>query len=229
MGKVLTSPLITNIKQKVGAVVFQGTAGGIAVRVQKAKSPTKPTAAQAYIARYRDATALWKNILTQTERTAWAATAAANPIKDVFNADVFLAGYQFFLHINLPLLATSQPPLTSPPTDFSSTSLTAFTASAGHAAPFFQIDSVSPALVATDALNIGVRPFTSASSQRIPASLPTLLVTAGNPAFPVDLTVAYLKRYGTIQQGMTIGITIHTVRTGTGVYTATIYGTVDVS
>jgi len=229
MAKVTTSPLITAIGQKIGSLVFQACAGGIAVRVQKIKTQTKPTAAQTYKENYRILANAWQKALNQTQRNAWIATAVSNPIKDIFGNDTTLNGWAFFLKINLPLLSAGNSLLTSPPSPLTVTTPTSFTASASASGLTIQIDSVAPALAASEQIVVGIRPFQKPSWGRVPARLPTIATSAANPSFPFDFSANYLNKFGLLPLGMSIGCTLHVVNSTNGIYSTRLYITFEVA
>jgi hypothetical protein len=228
MAKVTTSPLITAIAQKTAGIVFQSCPGGIAVRTQKGKTQTKATSAQVYKENYRILATAWQTVLNQTDRNNWIATAATNPIKDVFNNDTVLNGWSFFLRINMPLLAAGHTLLVSPPSPLTVTTPTSFAASATASGLTIQIDTVAPAVAATEQIVVGVRPFQKPSWGRIPGRLPTIATSAVNPSFPFDFTSNYLKRFGLLPVGMSIGCTLHIVNSTNGVYSTRLYITFEV-
>jgi hypothetical protein len=229
MAKITTSTIVADIKQQFGNTVFQGTPGGIMVRTQKAKTQTKPTAAQTYIANYRILLNYWQHTLDLTARNNWLAQALLHPIKDVFKNDVKLSGWSFFVKINMPLLSAGHAIQPAPPTDYSCTYPLNFTASANHTTPSIQIDSLTPTLAATEQIVIGCNPFIKPSWGRIPARLPTIATSGLNPSFPFDFTVPYLHRFGLLQLGMCIGLTLHILNSINGIYSVSLYTTLTVT
>lgn len=226
MAKALVSPLLTAIKGKVGNTVFYGPSSRLLIRVQRSKRPTALQYRQRTRNNYRSLTNVWNGQFSQSDRDSWSATAAANPIKDVFNNDLILNGFQFFIRMNLPLLTSGISSVLTPPTDFSTTALVTFAASADSGTPFLQIDSLSPTLSAPDVLVVGVKPFLRPGQTSPIARLARLESFPAPLSFPLALTVPFLARYGSIRQNQGFGLVLHTLRSDTGAYAKGIFSTI---
>lgn len=226
MAKVLTSPLITDVRQKIGGVVFQATAGGLAVRTQKAKSKTAPTATQNTKANYLTALSAWQTTLGPTDRNAWAIFASAHPQSDVFGNPFFLSGFDIFMKYNIPALGAAGSIQISPPSSISVTTPSSFAASAVSGTQTLQIDSLSNNPVTGETMVVNcqgrIYPWRGASKVRLSA----LSKHAAPLSFPVDLSIDYISKFGALVPGLAIALQLYVVSSLSGAKCPTLYLTV---
>lgn len=110
----ITYGLITDIRGSIGGLTFQKNASGAIVRLKSTRviNPSNLLANQQRL--LASIVALWFT-LTNDQKNAWNALAAAHPFIDGWNVSKQLNGYQNFLSNNLNLASAGLPPISDAP------------------------------------------------------------------------------------------------------------------
>lgn len=119
MAKFNPSALSGDIRGKVGSTVWSRNKGGAYTRFKV--TPNNPrTVAQSLVRQnFSQLSKNWSGVLTDAQRDAWNAFAAANPVRDVFGNSIILTGLSTYVRMNQVLRQIGQPIITDPPTDYS--------------------------------------------------------------------------------------------------------------
>jgi len=162
----------------------------------------------------------YSTVLTDEQRNAWINFAAANPVVDVFGDSITLTGINMYQKVNNLRKLMGLPILDNPPSDFSVQSPTSAGLQIAYEGtpPTLKIKvtfapSPAPAnhrveVWATEPLKPGVMFFSH--------KLRLLTISPDNQSSPMDITDAYLARFGTPAVGTKIGVEIRFVNKNNG-------------
>ena len=103
MALIQYGPLVTNAIGSVSSVTFQENGSGQFVRVKKTTSKTSTPAKALITGSVSILSGLWKSVLTQAQRDAWTALAAANPRVGKLGGPLKLSGLAQFVACNQAL------------------------------------------------------------------------------------------------------------------------------
>jgi len=108
MAKYTPSAIVSEMRNKIGGVVFSRSRAGLFVR--RKVSPLQPrTAYQTAVrADFTQLAQRWSAVLTDPQRQGWISLAAAHPIKDVFSNTLVLTGLQMYIALNRALQTIEQ-------------------------------------------------------------------------------------------------------------------------
>lgn len=186
-------------------------------------SPVQPnTPAQTLVRANFGANAkVWSGLLTADQRSAWGFFAAANPLVNVFGASIIISGLAMLMRLNQILAQIGAALITDPPPDMSVPDLAAVTgasAESGAQTVEFQTD--------VQATQAGAKYYVFATGNLSPGATPQKNQYRFLAAYPstttllqVDVSAAWLAKFGAVQAGASIGFRIGTVNVATGALT----------
>lgn len=117
MAKVQFGVIATDLRQKIGGVVYARNRGGAYVRT-KVTPINHHTAAQNTIrANMTTISKRWGSVLTDLQRLAWTNFAQAFPTTDQFNQTLILSGLAIYVRCNQTSMATAGGFIDDPPAD----------------------------------------------------------------------------------------------------------------
>jgi hypothetical protein len=116
MARIKLGGLAQDVRGSLNGTTFSRNKGGAYVRTRV--SPVQPRTF--YQLRQRSIFATnakaWSQ-LTDSQRTAWTAFAAANPLTNVFGDSIIVSGLAAYQQLNAVLLTIGQPVISDPPAD----------------------------------------------------------------------------------------------------------------
>lgn len=119
MAKYNASGVGGDIRGKLGNTVFSRNKGGAILRQKVTPNNPQTPAQQAVRQNFGQNSKAWSGTLTQGQRDAWTAFAAANPVRNVFGNSITLTGLAMYNRLNQILLQIGQPKISNPPADYS--------------------------------------------------------------------------------------------------------------
>lgn len=217
MGKVTYGPVASEVHGKVGLTVFARNRSGAYARQWVKPANPNTTRQQTVRANLKAIAAAWSKTLTDTQRAGWTALGQSSLYATRFGLDAPKTGRQLFLSLNLTTQNLSAAMLTDPPElqspDPASNLLIANLTNAPNTVKL-SWDGATGAhtytvVYATKNLNAGVQFFID--------NLRQIAVIPPSPTQPVDVTTAYLLKFGSILAGQKIGFAIKTANALDGV------------
>jgi hypothetical protein len=119
MAKFNASGVGGDIRGKLGNSVFSRNKGGAIIR-QKVTPNNPRTAAQQLVRQnFGQNSKAWSGTLTQSQRDAWTAFAAANPVRNVFGNTITITGLAMYNRLNQILLQIGASIILDPPVAYS--------------------------------------------------------------------------------------------------------------
>ncbi len=220
MAKILLGATIGDARGSAGAITYSKNQFGSYIR-QKV-SPVQPRTARQTLVRqlFSDLSIRWGSVLLDSQRTAWLALAAVNPVIDVFGNSQVLTGLQLFQRVNRNLQELGLPILDDAPADQSVNPLTTLSVAADSVAQTVAITFKPNPLAATDYLMV----FSTAPMSPGKAFYRPLLrlINATGPATasPKAVGGAYVAKFGAIPAGQRIGVKAFVVNGDNGTASA---------
>lgn len=212
MAKILFGAGVADARNKLGGHVFTKNRNGAVLRMKV--SPTQPRSQAQLNVRSQFAanSKSWGMDLIDSQRAAWAALAATNPVVDQFGNPQVLTGAQFYQRVNRNLQTISQPRMLDAPIDQIVEPLTSVSLSA---------------VVSGNVLEITFTPQTLDPNMHLVAFLtpplspgrtfftPFLKLVAADPAdqtgSPFDAFALYEGIFGNLQETQKLGVSAFTI------------------
>lgn len=114
MAKIQLSALASQINGKLGGSVFLNTAGGLAIRQNKANNPLKNNSSRFVASRFGSVSSQWRNLSIE-ERQLWKDFAFSKQVTTIYNTPRTPSGYETFCKINAVRLNAGKSIITTPP------------------------------------------------------------------------------------------------------------------
>ena len=115
MAKLLFGAIVSDARNKVGGVVFSRNAYGAYLKHKTSPGSAKTAASTASTTSFSATSKTWGSALTQDQRDAWIALAAATTVLDVFNNPQHLSGIATFVKVNRELKLIGATQIKDPP------------------------------------------------------------------------------------------------------------------
>jgi hypothetical protein len=216
MAKVQPSALITDIKGKVGGVVFRSGGTGLIAQA-KPKTRVSRTAAQRAVTAITTGTASqFSKDLTPTQQQQWAEFAASYVFTDRLGLKYTLTAQQWFSKINTALHSAGYTPLSSPPSSY-------VTGGIDNPDVFVEFSPTFSMTMTITFEEVNPSTFIVSASNSFPAgrigSQPKKVIIAKIPtttAQPFDLTQNWQNQYGIAQTPFGYAISCYLIDSGTG-------------
>ena len=100
MAKVKFGAVVSDTRGSIGGVTFSKARSGAVVRRSHKPTLKQTSMTQPVRSSLANLAKRWFATLTQAQRNAWIALAAANPVVDVFGNTHVLTGQQFYVRVN---------------------------------------------------------------------------------------------------------------------------------
>jgi len=206
--------LISEARASLNGTVFSRNSAGPYMRAKV--SPAQPRTGRQQQVRQRlsAASAGWRN-LTEDQRKAWIAAAAdANKI-NVFGDNMPLTGHQLYMRLariaqEIGVAIPTIPPQIAAPRGPDTLTLT------GVASPgSLEIAFTPTPLGANLRLLIDATDTLSAGISNAAGKFRRILVSAANPASPLDILTAWQNKFGTLVAGSKVFVRVAAVNTAT--------------
>lgn len=127
MAKLLFGAIVADARNKVGGVVFSRNIYGAYLKTKASPAEATSAAAAQSTASISASAKTWGSALTQEQRDAWIALAAATPVLDVFGNTQHLTGIATFVKVNRELKLIGQAQIKDPPANFTTMNIGAVT------------------------------------------------------------------------------------------------------
>lgn len=221
MAKFNASGVGGDIRGKLGNSVFSRNKGGAIIRQKVTPNNPKTASQQQVRQNFGQNSKAWSGTLTQDQRNAWTAFAAANPVNNVFGNSITLTGLAMYNRLNQVLLQIGAAVISDPPVAYSVEQLPGATAlsvdSDGGELDVIlttAAGSVSSAtsyyIFATPGLAPGKTP--NQSLYRFVAAMPAGSSIGGS----IDITTPYQTKFGLPSAGTQVWCDVAQVNNETG-------------
>ena len=216
MAKILTGPIVSEIRGKIGDVVFARNRGGMFSRRQGIRVQPWSTQQQNVRTYFGQMSAAWNASLTQAQRDGWNALASTLKKNDQLGQAAPPSGQNLFARLGYPMFVYAEAYLWDAPADLSVQDTPNPTISAATASP--QLLTVSldvptnPATMfifyATRPRNVGVSYFGHGF---------TWFDTATDPqTWPFDVTSNYTSVIGNLLAGKKLALLVRCLNLANG-------------
>lgn len=216
MAKILLGGTIGDARGSSGATVYSKNQFGAYIR-QKV-SPVQPRTPTQTLVRqvFADLSKRWATILSDAQRTAWIALAAANPVIDVFGNSQILTGIQFFQRVNRNLQSIATAILDDAPADQNVTNLQSLSVAADASAGTVVLTFTATPLGLNDAFVIFATPLLNPGRQFTKSFMRQINYSVPNVASPLNTGGTWVQKYGALAVGQRLGVMISVVRNNNG-------------
>jgi hypothetical protein len=117
MSKLLFGAIVAQARNKCGGIVFSKNAYGAFIRRKVSPGAAKTNASTKSTAAFAATSKNWAAKLSQAQRDAWTALAAAWPTTDVYGSTIHLTGIAIYIRVNRELKVLGLPQIATPPAD----------------------------------------------------------------------------------------------------------------
>jgi hypothetical protein len=119
--------VVSDIRGSIAGTTYSRNKGGAYARARVAPINRNTPAQSLVRANFAANAKLWSGTFTASERAAWTAFAAANPLVNILGASIIVSGLAMAQKLNQVLAQIEAAPITSPPPDLSVDALAAST------------------------------------------------------------------------------------------------------
>lgn len=224
MAKVKFSALISEMRNKLNGSVFSRNRGGAYIRNKVTPLNPNTTAQRLVRATLTFLSQNWR-ALTAAQRLAWSAAVANFKTTDIFGDIKTPSGINLYNRLNLNLSNAEKPFIVDPPlpTNVAESKIVSLVAGSlvfsGADSLVLTIDAPVP--VGTTLVIIAT-PQLSAGKVNVKSEGTKLTKADAGTAAPIDLTSAYVAKYGAMIHGEKITIFVKNVSNATGLVTGTL-------
>jgi hypothetical protein len=216
MAKILYGPVVQDARNKLGNAVATKVRAGSMVRKRVAPIQPRTSRQNSQRATLTSFSKQWSS-LTDAQRSAWAAFAEANPVRDQFGQLVRLTGHQMFVRLNVALSNAGATALTDPPANLTVTEPTSVAISAqGGATPSLKITSLSPLPASGEKVNIYATAPASPGRQNLNAFYRNIAFAQSVTGTPFDITAQYTAKFGAPVSAKRIAVAVEYINTSNG-------------
>lgn len=216
MAKYTPSAVVTEVRNKIGGVVFSKARAGLFIR--RKVSPLQPrTSYQTAVrANFTTLAQRWSGVLTDTMRQGWISLAAAHPTKDVFSNTVVLTGLQLYISLNRALQTIGVAIIDTAPITLSAETTGILTVVATVGSP--NVLTVNPATYNTAAMGWAIWGGSPMSPGRYFVGSQLRIIKTGVTvlAAATSILTEYEARFGTLVVGQRIPIGMVYINDTTG-------------
>ena len=223
MGKVKFSLAVSEIRNKVGSVVYSRNRHGNYVRDYVI--PTNPNTIyqQEQRDRFKDAAEAW-GLLTTQQRTDWANAAKLYAKEDIFANQYSSHGFNFFVQVNTSRLLVGSS-ISTTPVVFSRIPLFGqMVVESFWLSGIVNISLANSTLTSSQAVVISATPALSSAVNYFANKLSVIKVVNNATTLPVNIYTEYLAKFGTPAINSKIGLSVYVVDKTTGQRSVPVYG-----
>lgn len=198
MAKVMYGGGVSQMSGSQAGTVHSRNRGGFYTRNRV--SPLNPNSATQVMVRSQisDLSTQWSTVLTQAQRDAWTALAAAFPTTDVLGQVIVLTGLQMFVRQNTPLGYAGESYLLDAPINLDVTSLTSLAATVDVSASTMLIDFAPGPVPAGHDLQVYATPLLSPGVSYVKNKVRIISTLTAATATPVDVKDDWAAMFGTL-------------------------------
>ena len=205
MALIRYGAVIVDSRGTVGGMTFKATRAGLAMQRKSTPRTTPTQATSLQRARFAELSQDWHATLDASQRAAWRALAAANPLADPWGTTWPLSGLAFYIRTNLSLLALGQTKITDAPATQAVTALA--TATLAITAPNTATLTFTPTpTTANHLLLLRATPAMSPGLSQYSGRYRQLAVGGAGQTSPWDIAAAYTAKFGTFLAGQQYAI-----------------------
>lgn len=229
MALIKLTAIVDNISGKLNGTVFSRNKGGHYMRSKSMPSNPRTSFQNAVRARFGAIAQLW-GALTEAQRDAWRAMASEYPYINRLGDRKILSGFALHQKLNTNLSIIGQSFVSNPPEPVSPPAVVSIIASVDVAENRFLINAelaqgvlttaYTAVIMATPPLRNGVSNFDNQLRE---------IATVEDISTGFDIMADYVARFGELQEGQKVGISIHTIANGSGVASVAVNTTVIVA
>lgn len=226
MALIKLTAVIDNISGKLNGTVFSKNKGGHYMRSKSKPSNPKTGFQNVVRARFGAIAQLWGK-LTEAQRDAWRAIASEFPYINRLGDKKILSGFALHQKLNTNLAIIGQSFVSNPPEPVSPPAVVSISASANLAENAFNLSGelaqgvlaipYTAVVMATPPLRDGVANF----NNKLREIKTTDRLNVGD-----DIMVEYVARFGQLEAGQKIGLSVYTIANGSGVASVAVNSTV---
>lgn len=226
MALIKLTAIVDNISGKLNGTVFSRNKGGHYMRSKSMPFNPRTSFQNAVRARFGAIAQLW-GALTEAQRDAWRAMASEFPYRNRLGDTKILSGFALHQKLNTNLAIIGQSFVSNPPEPISPPAVISISASASLAEGNFNLTGelaqgvtatpYTAVVMATPPLRDGVSNFNT--QLREIEMIPDITKNS-------DIMTAYTTRFGELQAGQKIGLSVHTIANGSGIASVAVNTTV---
>lgn len=219
MALIKLTAIVDNISGKLNGTVFAKNKGGHYMRSKSMPSNPRSSFQTAVRARFGAIAQLW-GALTQSQRNAWNAMASEFPYKNRLGDTKILSGFALHQKLNTNLAIIGENSISNPPEPISPNGVISIQLRPDSSEEDFILTGVftqSALSVPSTAVIMATPPLRDGVS-----NFDTQLREIGKAAEAeirngLDIYQMYESRFGAIQRGQKIGVSVYTIADGSGI------------
>lgn len=197
MAKVKFGAVLSDTRGSVGGLTFSNSRAGAFIRSRVVPHPKQTPFTTALRSNLANLARRWFGQLDQTQRDAWIALAAVNPVTDVFGNSHVLTGQQFYIRVNQLRNQAGLGFVDDAPADQAVTGILTVTLSA-TAPGTLSVAFTDTPLDGTHRLYIYASPSLSPGRVASKPDMKFIGVSGLAEASPYDLAAQYTARFGNL-------------------------------
>lgn len=230
MALIKLTAIVDNISGKLNGTVFAKNKGGHYMRSKSKPSNPKTSWQVAVRARFGAIAQLW-GALTQAQRNAWNAMASEFPYINRLGDSKILSGFALHQKLNTNLAVIGKPAISSPPEPISPNGVIRIELDANSAEEEFIVtgEFTQGALAVPSTVVVMATPPLRDGVSNFDTQLREIGTAAeGDVRTGVDISDMYAARFGKIDRGQKIGVSVHSIADGSGIASVAVSDTVEV-
>lgn len=213
--KLKLGPLVGQASGSIGATTFSHNRGGPYTRLRAIPSNPQTVYQQAVRNRLQTTSSAWRS-LTEAQRDAWSAWAAANPIVDRLGDTRILAGNPAYSSLNVRRLQIGLASVATPPTVAMPNGLTTLTLTADIGAGNYELIYTPTPAGAAQSIWVRACKLPGASINYVKNRLRVTQISAAAQASPLDVQAGIETQFGASLVGEKVVVFIHVLDRNTG-------------
>lgn len=216
MAKIKFGAMITDARGKLEGIVYSKSKYGSYAR--RKVTPINPNSAAQSAVRgnFSDLSKAFSNVLTDAQRTAWAAFAASYPVTDIFGNSQVLSAISMYQRINRMLDQVAEARLDDPPADMAVTALLTVTPSIVVGTSTMNVAFTATPLDATHKLYVSATGRLNPGQAFFKSELRHIYSSAAAGVSPLNVWASYVAVHGAPVVGSKIGFLVAAVNTDNG-------------
>lgn len=221
MALIATGSVVSDIRGSIAGTTYSRNKGGLYARARVAPI-NRNTPAQTFVRNNFAANAkLWSGTFTASERAAWTAFAAANPLVNILGASIIVSGLAMSQKLNQVLSQIGAAFITDPPPDLSVPALATVTGADVSVGGPVEFETTAQAVVAGAKYYVfATTPLAAGKSPQSSQFRFIAAKAAVAAAVTVDISAEYEAIFPTVlAAGLVVGLLIATVNVDSGAVT----------
>jgi len=220
VAKAIFGPVVSEARNKQGSLVFSRNHEGAYTRAWVQPSETYTSARDGVWATFGPLTLRWSANLTEAQRKAWRALAAAVTWPDKFGNPKHLSGFQLYIKLNMDLAWYVLPTLDTPPSNLLIYPPTSIAIDLNRTASHFWLTFAPSPVPADHWMQINGTAPQNAGVNFFGHLWRWFQAYAAGQTSPKDLYAAYVAKFGVPAVGKRIAIQVWLWKTTNGMNSA---------